>query len=139
MSERERESNCSRSLFYIPVGCILYLLLINARYGIATFATHLARPRTPTNGLHIVIEIICLRLIILGAATAIGRRAASAVAGAISRACAGIATRSRFSCRAHALEMLTGCVHRDHLGGVSEIGWEGRGESISYTLPSGAF
>lgn len=100
--------------FYIPVGRILYLLLVNACYRVATFATHLARPWPPANGLHIVIEIIGLHLIILGAAAA-GCRAASSSA-------AGITTRCGFACRAHALEMLTGCVHRDHLGGVSAGG-----------------
>lgn len=109
---------------YIPVGRILYLLLVNARYRVATLATHLARPWPPANGLHIVIEIIGLHLIILGAA-ATGCRAAS------SRA-AGIATRCGFASRAHALEMLTGCVHRDHLGGVSAGGRWRKREAIRY-------
>lgn len=97
---------------HIPIGRILDLLLVDARNGVATLATHLARPRPPADRVHIVIQIVGLRLVVLGTA-ATGRGRASA---------AGIAARRGLASGAHALEMLAGCVHRDHLGRVSAKG-----------------
>lgn len=97
---------------HIPIGRILDLLLVDARNGVATLAPHLARPRPPADRVHVVVQIVGLRLIVLGTA-ATGRARASA---------AGIAARRGFPSGTHALEVLAGRVHRDHLGGVSATG-----------------